>query len=107
MQRPRGATAVQTRMRKGGMPLTLFLSRDIVCLGRLRTSTRQRAACLVEASASLRKRLDAAHGSARGDWGRGLMLRDMSLAAAGLECSAVLSLHRGADQPAQLNDLGT
>ena len=79
----------------------------MVCLGRLRTSTRQRAACLVEGSASLRKRLDAAHGSAGGDCGRGLMLRDMSLTAAGLECSAVLSLHRGADQPAQLNDLGT
>lgn len=65
------------------------------------------AACLVEGSASLRKRLDAAHGSARGGCGRGLMLRDLSLASAGLECSAVLSLHRGADQPAQLNKLGT
>ena len=87
--------------------LTLFPCRDIVCFGTVGTSTRQRAACLVEGSASLRKRLDAAHGSARGDCGRGLMLRDMSLAAAGLECSAVLRLHRGADQPAQLNDLGT
>ena len=42
-----------------------------------------------------------------GDCGRGLMLRDMSLAAGGWKCTAVLILQRGTDQPAQPSDIGT
>ena len=62
---------------------------------------------LVEGSASLPKWHDAVRPSGGGGHGRGLLLRDLTRAAAGWMCSAQLILQRGADQPAQPSDIGT
>ena len=100
--------SVQTRCRPMlFLLLTLFPRRDVVWFGTMGTAARQRAVCLVDVSGSLHKWLDDDHGRAGGGCGRGLMLRDRSRAAACWMCSAELILQRGAEQPAQLNAIGT